>query len=217
MYGNGWAGSTASGVRTGKTLRVEHLDEVLAVVVVELVPVRERDADVFERGRDLLREQLGLAGDELVDARADRAELLERVHAVGRLGADARRDLLLEAGDAHLDELVEVGREDRQELGPLEQRALGVLGQREHPGVEVEPGELAVQQAVLLGRELGRSPRSHRTGESIRRPGPIRGAGRARDPPGGGGSRGPDPRGALESSAAVGDARGVRLPDALRP
>ena len=55
--------------------RVEHLDEVLAVVVVELVPVGERDADVFERGRDLLGEELGLAGDELVDrgARSRRA------------------------------------------------------------------------------------------------------------------------------------------------
>ena len=77
----------------------------------------------------------------------------------GRLGADAGGDLLLQPGDAHLDELVEVGREDREELRPLEQRALGVLGEGEHPGVEVEPGELPVQEPVLLGGVVGRAPR----------------------------------------------------------
>src|SRR3546814_15759486 len=51
----------------------------------------------------------------------------------------------------HLEELVEVLAEDGEELGPLEQRHLGVLGQRQDPGVEVEPGELAVQVARWLG------------------------------------------------------------------
>ena len=73
-----------------------------------------------------------------------------------RGGAARRRDAhrqaglapALQAGDAHHVELVEVAGEDRQELDPLQQRLASVLGQRQHPGVEVQPGQLAVEEAV---------------------------------------------------------------------
>ena len=50
----------------------------------------------------------------------------------------------LQGGDADLEELVEVGRGDGAELGPLEQRDAGLLGQPQHPAVEVEPAQLTV-------------------------------------------------------------------------
>ena len=71
-------------------------------------------------------------------------------------------------------------------FGPLEQRALGVLGQREHPGVEVEPGQLAVQQSVLLrgvGRLHGRIVPVELGSRSAGVGSPAAGAA-ARDPPG---------------------------------
>ena len=74
-----------------------------------------------------------MAGDELVGVRPHRTELLAGVEAVGRAGADAGVELLLEAGDPDLEVLVEVLGEDREELGPLEQRLLRVLRQGEHP------------------------------------------------------------------------------------
>ena len=52
-------------------------------------------------------------------------------------------------GDPHHVELVEVRREDRQELGPLQQRQRRVGGQRQHAGVEVEPAQFAVEIAVF--------------------------------------------------------------------
>ena len=65
---------------------------------------------------------------------ADRAELLGRVERRRATCArDAGRDLLLQAGDPDLEELVEVLAEDGEELGPLEQRQVRVLGQGEHP------------------------------------------------------------------------------------
>ncbi len=49
MYGNGCAGSTASGVSTGKIGSSNISVEVGPVVVGEVVPVGERDAGVLER------------------------------------------------------------------------------------------------------------------------------------------------------------------------
>ena len=64
---------------------------------------------------------------------------------VGAAGVDPGVELVEEPGDPDHEELVEVGGVDRAEAEPLEQRHLGVLGQFEHPLVEVEPGELAVE------------------------------------------------------------------------
>ena len=53
-------------------------------------------------------------------------------------------------GHAHHAELVEVGREDRDEAQPLEQRDALVAGQLEHARVPLEPRQLAVEEARLL-------------------------------------------------------------------
>ena len=119
-----------------------------AVVGGQLVPVGEADAGVLERGDDLVGEHGRRPGDELVDPAADGAELVDEVEAVGGGGAEAGGELLHEARHPHLEELVEVLAEDGEELGPLEQRQAVVLGQRQDPGVEVEPRQLAVEEAL---------------------------------------------------------------------
>ena len=149
--------------------------QLAAVGVVEVVPALEADPRLLEPGRDVLGEDRGLTLDEGSHLLADGADRLERVEAVRRPGADARRDLLLQTRDANLEELVEVHREDGQELGPFEQRTCRILGEREHPRVEVEPGELAVQKAVGVpivtadgkGRPARDGHASHRSGGSL--------------------------------------------------
>ena len=72
--------------------------------------------------------------------------------AAGQPGARTGRPVCsrrFRPGDPHHVELVEVAGEDGEELGPLQQRRAGVLGQRQHPGVEVEPGQLPVEEPVL--------------------------------------------------------------------
>ena len=46
--------------------------------------------------------------------------------------------LLTQSGDANLKELVEVGGDDADEADPLEERQVRVLGEGEHPLLEVE-------------------------------------------------------------------------------
>jgi hypothetical protein len=62
-------------------------------------------------------------------------------------GFVALRNEVLELGDAHLEELVEVARPDREELRALEDRPARVARELEHAAIEVEPRELAVEEA----------------------------------------------------------------------
>ena len=74
--------------------------------------------------------------------------------------------LALQAGHAHHVEFVEVVGRDRQEAHPLEQRMVDVVGLLEHPLVEGEPGELAVDEAGF-----------RRVGKTNGRTSPLRGGG----------------------------------------
>ena len=97
-----------------------------------------------ELGADDADELLGvpavLRADAVVDARED----LGGGQAVGAASVDPGIDLVMHAGDADHEELVEVRDEDGQELQPLDQRQRLVLGELQDAVVEVQPGELAV-------------------------------------------------------------------------
>ena len=68
------------------------------------------------------------------------------------------RDLLLEPGDADLEELVEVAGEDGQEAHPLQQRVALVLRLEQDARVELEPRQLAVDVRQFRdGARLGTS------------------------------------------------------------
>jgi hypothetical protein len=71
--------------------------------------------------------------------------------AVGTGLMDIELDLFFKAGDADLDEFVEVGRDDAQEPQPLEQRHRVVGRLCQYAPVELENAELAVEE-VRVGR-----------------------------------------------------------------
>ena len=126
----------------------EPLSERL-VVLGDRGVVEELDALGRERAPDL-EEDRRVVGDELQDALARRRQLLVGGPAVARPMRHAPGlHLLAQAGDADLEELVEVAGEDRQEPDPLQQRVARVAGLVEDPGVELEPGELAVEVGEL--------------------------------------------------------------------
>ena len=60
---------------------------------------------------------------------------------------------MLQPGNADLEELIEVGRHDRKELHPFQQRHAGVERPVQHALVELEPGQLTVQQDVPADRQ----------------------------------------------------------------
>ena len=112
-------------------------------------------AGIGEGRQDVFVPAAVLLGDELLGAAGDSLQLSERFEAVDRrvLRQHVAEGLLAQAGDADHEELVEVRGEDREELCPLEQRVIGVLGLFEHAGVELQPAQLAVDE--VFGQKLG--------------------------------------------------------------
>jgi len=125
MYGNGRPGPTASGVSAGK-----------------ICSWKRRSATASSRSERGPHDVLPLAlvaALELPDAVGDPLDRLERAEAVGVARVDPGVDLVVVAGDPDDEELVEVRRVDREELGALEQRHRLVLRELQHAVVEVEP------------------------------------------------------------------------------
>ena len=93
------------------------------------------DAALLQLADQLLVEQPVLLADEPVDALRDPRQLLGRCQTIRRevLRLQAGVELLLQPGHPDLEELVQVGADDRQELDPL-QRRVGRIGRLlEHP------------------------------------------------------------------------------------
>ena len=71
--------------------------------------------------------------------------------AVGGAGVGVGLDLFLETGHPDLEEFVHVAGDDAQEAQPLQQRGPFIQGLGEHPPVEGEEAEFAIE--VILGGE----------------------------------------------------------------
>ena len=99
-----------------------------------------------QRRQDRLVQQPILLGDQhprlVVDDAQQRAQSRQR-HARRR---EPRAELLLEPGDPDLEELVEIVADDAEEAEPLEQRGRRILRERQHPAIERELRQLAIDR-----------------------------------------------------------------------
>ena len=105
------------------------------------------DALGGERGTDGALEALGLVLLEFADGGAHGREELGGLEAVELRGREAVLDATVQHTDAFLHELVEVVGEDAEEADAFEKGRAFVLGELEDAPVELEPGEVAIQEA----------------------------------------------------------------------
>ena len=147
MNGNGCAGSMASGVSSGNTWVRKCSSSQTRSAFLRSGAVDQHDADCRQR-RAQFQPALLLVAGELRHRLADPRELLGGGEPVRALGRDALPHLTLEAGDAHHEEFVEVVGRDRQKAHPLQQRMVLVGGLLQHPPVEVQPGQFAIDEIV---------------------------------------------------------------------
>jgi hypothetical protein len=99
-----------------------------------------------------------LVGRQASDRFADARQLLRRGQSVRALLDDALGHLVLQAGDADHEEFVEVVGGNRQEPQPLQHRMALVFGLLQHAAVEMQPGELPVDEPLgALGKIVKRN------------------------------------------------------------
>ena len=117
----------------------------------------EDEAVAGQFGADFGLPGFVLVGDEVVAAPGDFDELGEGGHAVRRgvLGLEVVVELGLEAGDADLEEFVEVGGGDGQEAEAFKEGVGGVAGFFEDALVEFKPAQLAVDEVLGVERWSG--------------------------------------------------------------
>src|SRR6476469_5273222 len=101
--------------------------------------LRQRREKLFVQARSL-------EPDELCNPDVDLVQLLLRRHSVRRLRLHRRSDLPPDAGDPNHVELVEVRREDRDELQSLEKLVPVVERLMQYASVELEPAQLAIDE-----------------------------------------------------------------------
>ena len=141
------------------TLGGEQRVDVVAEIGGHALPLFLAELGVFE-DVDILAGELAeqfllhvvLPADEVADHRVALVDLLLRRTAVDGQQLEVGAHLLLEAANALHEELVQVGADYRQEEKPLEQRVAHVAGLAEHPPVELQPGEFAVQVPLGCGQ-----------------------------------------------------------------
>src|SRR2546425_10410231 len=125
-------------------LLAEDRVQLRQLLLADFVLAHEGNAGLGERRQDLAVVDRRLAVDQSLDPRADRLQLFEGRHAVRRGNCDRGQDLLLQTGDAHLEEVIQVLAEDGQKAHPFEEREPGIFRHRQYPLIEIEPRQLAV-------------------------------------------------------------------------
>ena len=109
---------------------------------MDIVLLKER-LDLFVPKGILLRHHL------MHDA-LDGLKNLGRAHSVRSNIARLARDLLLDAGDANLEKLVEVRAHNSEKLDPFEQRLGWVLRLFKDSAIKLKPAQLAIDEIFRL-------------------------------------------------------------------
>jgi len=134
----------------GEDLTAEALGKRLALRLADVRDLDDPDA-VLGQGRDQLLMHAARAAPLLREhAVADPVDRLRGRQPV-RAGLDeAGVDLVMDAGDADLEELVQVRAPDRGQLDALQQRLSRILDELQDAVVEVQPRQLAAEVQRLV-------------------------------------------------------------------
>ena len=131
-----------------KNARREDLVQRFTVGLAEVCPGFDMNSGVVQIRLHQLFECKGMTSLEHMHALLDRGEYIGcGVTDVGR-NSEAGENTPLQPGNAHHEKFVEIAREDRKKIRPLQQRQFGVFGELQHPGIESQPTQLAIEIPV---------------------------------------------------------------------
>ena len=155
----GLVSELGEGMGLVKRQRREHRIDLLAEIRPDPVQLRlrqvvgraELDALPGERRDEPVKPTVVLVLDHRCGHRVDPAQLLHGRQPVRAELGETGVDLLHQARNPDLEKFVQVGAHDGQEAHALKERMAVALGLLEHPAVEREPAQLAVEIRNLAG------------------------------------------------------------------
>ncbi len=138
----------------------EHREDLFAEIVggprlvlfVQALEIVQVDAVLDQGGEEFVVPELVLVPDHFEDIFPDGVESLARAHAVGTGIVGLVFDLLFEARHAHFKKFVQVGGHNAQEADAFQQGLTRVLRFFQHPAVEGQPAQLAVDEEPGIGK-----------------------------------------------------------------
>jgi hypothetical protein len=136
-------------------LVVEDLLDRAGLAVVQLRGPQSFDPRLGQLGLEEVHEAGVLVFHQLAHAFADSGQLLGGGHAGGVGAGHAFIEQDVQTADADHEEFVQVGAGDGQELQSLQRRQRLVAGLVENALVELQPGELAVEEFWRRGGLVG--------------------------------------------------------------
>jgi len=112
----------------------------------DIAAIDENDPHFGQDAAQIAPDRLLVAG-EFRNRLVDQDKLLGGGQPVGTALGDALPHLGLDAGDAHHEELIKVIGGNRQKSHPFERGVAGIDRFLQHPAIEVQPGQLAIDEA----------------------------------------------------------------------
>ena len=147
----------------GAQLRAVKIFQPVQVRLLQVGKVQEADAVLGKRRFEFVLPAAVLADHHAADALRHGLENLGGRAAVHRALGRVAFDLLLEAGDAHLEKLVEVRAADAEEFQAFEQGIRRIQRLVEDALVEFQPAQLAVEEMFRFENRV-----RHKMGETAR-------------------------------------------------
>ena len=161
-HGKAEAGDERERMRRIDRQRRQQRENIVEEMILDPCPlgfghvaaIDQNDSDLGENAAQIAPDRL-LIGGELRDRFIDEDKLLRRCVAVRAALGDALAHLRLDAGHADHEELIKVIGGNRQESHPLQRRVARIDRFLEHPAIEMEPGQLAVDETFRTCSDRG--------------------------------------------------------------
>jgi len=138
------AGIDGEGGEDGKNVPTKGFKGPGDLVVGEFWDGAEVDSGLGQGGEKGPVQEAVLVRDHSLDAVVYSQEGIAGAKSVGTVGVAPVFQQLFEGGDTDLEELVQIGTDNGEELDPLEKGLGRILGFLQHPLVEFQPTEFPV-------------------------------------------------------------------------
>src|SRR4030095_1129912 len=129
---------------------------LVPLVFIQFAIIENKDSRLSQRWSDDRQEMNPGLSNQLCGFGPHSSQLRGWSQTIKRAIVDAGSDLLLQAGHAHHEKLVEIGAHNREKLHPLEERVALILSFFQNPALKLKQAEFPID-VILRAVQIDRS------------------------------------------------------------